>query len=371
MKKLILIVLVLFYGLSLYSQKDSTSIKIAQATFIYPLGTNGINIKKANIFSLNILAGVNGGLRGMEFGGIANINTGDVYGLQSAGVTNITLGNVGGCQVSGLVNSNIGDVFAAQFASVSNLNTGDFIGFSASTVNINGKNTYGHQVAAVANISLGNTKGTQLSGIINITGDTLTGIQIGLFNKTRVLNGTQIGLINIISDSSANAVPIGLFNFTKEGVAELEIGATEVMYGNLNLKFGGQRLYTILKTGFTIKNSLPLTSFGVGLGTRIRFGKRTGLSFEAETSQLNTGYYWYVDEVDILSSININFRYRFAKKLAFSIGPVYNTYVTQVYNDDEFGNLDIPYVVTEEHFPENNINVFSWVGAKAGIAFLF
>ena len=51
----------------------------SQFTFAYPLGTNGKEaISESNKFSFNLLYGVNGGLNGLEIGGLANYNHGEV-----------------------------------------------------------------------------------------------------------------------------------------------------------------------------------------------------------------------------------------------------------------------------------------------------
>src|SRR5690554_114540 len=60
-----------------------------QATFITPFGTNGADAPRIeNKFSLNMLAGVNGGVQGFEAGGLANVILGSVRGSQLAGLAN-------------------------------------------------------------------------------------------------------------------------------------------------------------------------------------------------------------------------------------------------------------------------------------------
>ncbi len=58
-----------------------------QVTFAYPVGSAGINSRNyANNFSFNILYGLNGGVKGFEFGSLWNHNDGDIIGFQLSGL---------------------------------------------------------------------------------------------------------------------------------------------------------------------------------------------------------------------------------------------------------------------------------------------
>ena len=53
-----------------------------QVSFIYPLGTNGIeSVNISYKVSLNIFAGVNGGVDVVKLAGFSNVNKGDVKGV--------------------------------------------------------------------------------------------------------------------------------------------------------------------------------------------------------------------------------------------------------------------------------------------------
>ena len=80
-------------GLNVSAQEaDRRSSQSAQFTFAYPLGTNGTDaMYVSNNLSFNLLYGVNGGLDGMELGGIMNFNKGDVSGFQLSGVVNANM----------------------------------------------------------------------------------------------------------------------------------------------------------------------------------------------------------------------------------------------------------------------------------------
>ena len=91
--------------------------KPAQLTFFYPLGTGFVKSKeKCYHFSINILGGVTGYVKGFEAGGVFNINKYKVKGAQFAGLFNIGKSvtfQAGGiynvvketkCQLAGIIN---------------------------------------------------------------------------------------------------------------------------------------------------------------------------------------------------------------------------------------------------------------------------
>jgi len=93
--KILLAVTIVLSTIYVKAQEKRDTGKVSrtfQFTFITPLGTNGIESENVtNNLSINLLAGYNGGLRGTEFGGFANILKGDMDGAQFAGFSNINL----------------------------------------------------------------------------------------------------------------------------------------------------------------------------------------------------------------------------------------------------------------------------------------
>ncbi|MCK5186388.1 MAG: hypothetical protein KAR43_04585, partial [Deltaproteobacteria bacterium] len=162
-------------------ENETRSSQSAQFTFAYPLGTNGTDATSvSNNFSLNALYGLNGGLDGIEIGGIMNYNTGGVTGVQLAGVANI-----------------------------------------------NAEQTHGFMCAGFYNLSTDDASGVQMADINTAMGD-FTGVQLGVVNYAKRLKGVQLGLINVVGEDNG-AVPIGLINIVKGGYYELEIVSGEVI----------------------------------------------------------------------------------------------------------------------------------------------
>lgn len=116
-----------------------------------------------HVFALNVIAGLAGGLRGFEVGGVANLVTGPACGAQVAGVLN-TAGRTSGVQLAGVINVAGGELRGAQMAGVLNVAAGDVMGAQVGAVNIAAGRVRGVQVGVV-NIS---EKSDLSLGVVNI-----------------------------------------------------------------------------------------------------------------------------------------------------------------------------------------------------------
>ncbi|MFT4753413.1 MAG: hypothetical protein ACI85Q_000954 [Salibacteraceae bacterium] len=159
MKTVQIIIIILFTSITsgLIAQKsEALKTTTSQISFAYPIGSNGSQSKLiTNHLSFNILYGITGGLEGFELGGITNVLKGDVTESQIAGISNIALTNIKGIQISGIR----------------------------------------HIVTKKLN-------GTQVSGIYKQSLVTMSGVQVGLINSTRVLHGFQLGLISVADSAT-------------------------------------------------------------------------------------------------------------------------------------------------------------------------
>lgn len=183
MKKIILSILALAFIVTLNAQEivdnaDSTRSKPFQFSFIYPVGTYGVDSYKYSYdFSLNILSGVTGGVNMCELGAFANLTKGNVDGVQAAGFVNAVHGSVLGCQLAGFVNATKGSVLGLQ---------------GAGYVNVALDSVYGVQGSGFVNVAKGKVLGGQGSGFVNVTTEKLTGIQGSCFGNVAV--GDVIGV---------------------------------------------------------------------------------------------------------------------------------------------------------------------------------
>ncbi len=292
----------------------------SQITFAYPLGTNGVDaISVPNRFSLNVLYGVNGGLDGLEIGGIMNYDHGAVNGVQLAGIANVNRGTTSGLMWAGCFNVALGDIRGAQFAEL--------------------------------NIAAGN----------------FTGVQAGLFNYARGMRGVQFGLVNIAGQDNG-AVPIGLINIVRGGYYELEFSAGEVLYTNVNYKMGVEHFYTIFKLGSSRYESNPVYSFGLGFGSMVSLAEKHKLSMDISVNHIVYNEEWEPDD-NCLSKIDLSYRYYLLEHVALFAGPSLNWYVSELTVDDRFGTLNIP--SHAHNFSRDNNEQWMWIGFNLGLAYRF
>lgn len=246
-----------------------------QVTFVPPLGTNGsLSGLVQNKLSFNVLLGYNGGLYGVEFGGLLNFIRQDVYGAQFSGIGNVVGRNTEGAQFAGVFNHNLGDVRAFQAAGFYNYNHRNSEGVQvAGFMNINRGLLDGVQIAGFGNLAAQYARAVQIGGFMNIA-DEIDGGQIaGFINIARKIRGFQIGIINI-ADSS-EGIAIGIVNFIKNGIHQLEFSYSDLSQYGLAYRSGSGRFYSVvsLNTQLPYSDTGTLMCYGFAVGHRARLGK--------------------------------------------------------------------------------------------------
>lgn len=219
-----------------------------QVTFVYPLGTHGIQSPDYSYkFSFNILTGITGSVDGFELAGLLNINRHDISGFQVAGLGNLTSGNAEGLQLGGL------------FSRCDTLNGAQISGIYGQA-----SEAEGLQVAGIINIS--NSAESSIAGLVNINNTLQRGIQIaGIYNQTTELKGIQIGLINK-TDTISDGLSIGLINLIKRGCYdEFTFSVADYLNMGLSYKLGLKKFYTVYTIGMNyLEDKLWVAGLGVG-----------------------------------------------------------------------------------------------------------
>lgn len=407
-----------------------SSVAFAQSTIEKPLrdfqlsifpfvGTEGRQTANFRYnFSLNLFAGITGGLEGFEAGGFMNISNGQVTGAQFAGFGNLVRGKVEGFQGAGFMNvvhgstralhgagfvnsisgstegllgagfinvvgGNSKSVSGAGFA---NVNGGSVEGVQgAGFINVNGGNTKGVSGAGFMNVNGGNLIGIQAAGFGNVNGNSVNGIQAagfmnaardlkgvqasGFLNVARKVEGVQVGFLNIAD--TVDGVPIGFLSIVRKGAyRQLELAGSDVMHTSLALKLGVPVFYNIFSFNMRPFSSKFVRGFGYGIGTEIGLTDKSALQVEAHTMQLREGWKWTDEELDLLSELRATASVNLAGRLQFFAGPVlYN----QIYKDLPSQGIT-GFEVSSYSFGERRWDDYVskwWIGARGGLRLNF
>ncbi|SDL01332.1 hypothetical protein SAMN05421823_104145 [Catalinimonas alkaloidigena] len=266
--------------------QDSTSVHIAQVSLAYPVGTAGTRSGDyANHFSLNAIYGVNGGVKGLELGGVANVNRGRVDGLQLGGVANVTTGSSRGLVAGGVLNQS--------------------------------QRQEGLHLAGVANLTADDMRGLQVGGVVNTARD-VTGFQLsGVVNVAKTVKGLQIGVINL-ADSSDYA--IGVLNLIKTGEKSIGVAVDETRTTLVSFRSGGRVLYSILGIGYNLKNEEAVYAMEGGIGAHLLTQRFFHL--RAEAAAINLFDFGKGDY--LRASLRLLPSVRFANFLELYAGPTLN-----------------------------------------------
>lgn len=398
--------------------KDSVSTMPFQFTFISPIGTNGLlSSKTTNYLSVNLIAGYNGGVNGVEVGGFANVLEYDMKGSQFAGFANVVRGNVQGLQAAGFSNyahgntdgimlagftnhsnkssnsfqaagfSNqvLGSVKGAQLAGFANFCQDSLTGFQAAGyANYSGDKTLAIQAAGFSNTAKGDVTGSQIAGFGNVAVGDLQGSQIagfgnaakdvdgaqisGFINLAKTVSGTQISLINV-ADSFSHGVPVGFISFVRSGYRNYSFGVNELAWAEFQYRTGTDRLHNVFALAL---NPIPNTSswaFGYGLGSKV---------LDTEKSDVLIDLMSYQVQEKELFTIAYNALYRFsaryeyhpsAQRFAIWGGPSLNLHQSSYTRGDgtAFTSKLSPYSLLEDK--GTYVHSEFWVGAQIGVSF--
>lgn len=385
------------------SSKTNSEIKRnIQITFISPVGTNGIDCYKvSNKISWNVLAGVNGGLTGIEFGGFGNVLMHDMKGIQGAGFVNAVMGDVTGAQGAGFVNYSGGNLTGAAGAGFCNVNLKSTIGVQGSGfANYNGDSLYGVQGAGFCNVNLGKTKGGQFAGFANYNHKEMRGTQAsgflntnigevkgaqfsgfgnvsvgnvegvqasGFFNYARKVKGAQFSFINIAD--SVDGASVGFLSFVRKGLHQVELSSDEVFYSNVAFRTGTRSFYNIFSAGMSPKNAGLLWNIGYGVGTSFKVSEKLRSDVSISASHVSKGLFYHATSE--LYRVYWGVEYKLAEKCYIAGGPTFNMYFGDALLPDfaKTYNKVAPYTLMNETNTQG-FNFKGWVGAKVAIRFL-
>ena len=403
-----------------------------QASLWPTVGTNQeISGAVVNQFSLNLIAGYARGLEGLEvgagvnmersyvkgaqFAGLANLVGGDTKGAQIAGGLNHTMRSLEGLQIAGLGNTvwdtltgvqiaggaNVvkGGMRGTQIAGLCNVTTQDVKGVQvAGGVNVAvkdvdktqvagvmnyGRDVSGAQVVGGINVAVGAVGGGQVAGAINyardVTGgqvvggmniavDTVRGGQLGVINFARVVNGGQVGILNI--SDTITGVSMGILSFALHGYHRFDLSYTDVLPFTLAFRTGTRQFYNVISYSPSV-GSDPSWGFGYGFGTEPRFGDHSSLNIELTGEQVNEQEDW-LDAVNIVNRLGVQFGYTFGRRIVLSAGPSLNLLVTDP-SDPDTGLLSNTTAPDDAFYDEvqGDVRLQGWLGFRVGVGVRF
>lgn len=295
-----------------------------QYSLLPGIGTHGkMSGQVANKFSFNLLGGYSGGVRGVEFAGLFNIDKNDVRDVQVAGLFNTVGGNVRGLQVAGLVNQVMGGVHGVAVGGLVNRSSSSVEGVEiAGLVNQVPAEMRGVQVAGIYNYAAA-PAGLQLAGIGNRSDTLVSGAQIGgIFNRAPSLSGLQIGLINLADSSSGYS--IGLVNVIRHGRHQLSVGVDETGGITLGFRGGNAKLYSILEAGMSLQGpNYKAYRFGYGLGREIPWSGRLSAALELTEQSVYLGSW---RNLPLLTRFSPILQWQLRPGITIAAGPAFSVY---------------------------------------------
>ena len=154
-------------------------------------------------------------LRGVEFGGLANLGSADAKGVAAAGLANWQRDFLG-VQFAGLVNR------AGQFDGIQVAGLGNWA-----------NRFQGIQVAGAFNRAEAFT-GVQATGAVNVA-DSITGLQLGIVNVAGDVHGLQLGVVNVAKH--VDGTSLGLVSVADNGRVQAVLWASSSLPFNAAAKF--------------------------------------------------------------------------------------------------------------------------------------
>ncbi len=368
MKKYLLSFLLVINSLNLFSQNDSLKSFPFQFTLISPVATSKHHSLQYNYnFSVSLISGRSGGIKGFEVGGISNYTKYNVYGFQTSGVANIVRKKVNGIQISGGLNY-ADKTTGAQIAGLVNLSRNEFKGLQIAglistandTTNKHLLNEFNTQISGLYSKGKGfdqfvqisglvsiseKIKAVQIAGLVNIS-EGNEGVQIaGIYNRSKNVKGIQIGFINIAD--SVDGFMLGAYNRSrKNGKYAFEFGSSDNL--NLNARYvsGVNEFYNFISFGLKIKDGI---NWGYGLGIGLySIQKSNYISFsEFSVHHITENKLWENRYSNFLFSYGYGIEFNSRGRGNFRIMPTINLYKARTKD----GRL--------RPFPESNFAYYS------------
>jgi hypothetical protein len=391
-------------------QDEPVETRSFQLSVFPAVGTDGqFSHKYLYNFSVNVFAGITGGVDGIELGGFGNINRYSMKGFQAAGFGNVVNGNVNGLQAAGFINVVNGGAEGLQGAGFINVvNSNSKVLQGAGFANIVNGELRGLQGAGFLNVASGNARAIQAAGFGNVCGGLLEGIQgAGFFNvadrmeglqgagfvnvagdidgmqgagfinvagsvegmqaagfinvATRV-NGVQLGIVNVTD--SIDGMPIGVLSIVKDGYRKIEFSGGDALNAAVAFKIGVRRFYNLFTLGTQFIETDPLLTYGYGIGSEFYLANDRYLNLEIVSHHIMERRWWEHDNYNMLNQLKVIYASDINDRWQVFAGPVFNFQLRDIDSDD---NDISPYQPVR--YSGKNMVADMWIGLNAGFRF--
>jgi hypothetical protein len=278
--------------------------RIFQLAFFPGISTNGISSGSyTNDFSINLFGGLSAGNRIFELGLISNAELNSVSGIQMGGLANIVGANTflnlsiagereleqagfesnqKGIQLAGLINYVRINSKGIQISSGFNSVGYDFTGVQLAGLGNRSGQAQGFQIAGFYNVAEDGMGGVQISSLMNYTRGQLAGMQISLVNKALLIKGSKSS-----AASNNRGLQIGLVNFCRE-MDGTQIGIINIGGQMRGRQIGLINIFRKTPPKENIYNGLPIGLLNFGsAGTYVRLSNNELYSLNLEITTGN------------------------------------------------------------------------------------
>lgn len=326
---------------------------------VFPgIGTHGkMSSQVVNKFSFNVFGGFNGGVNGVEIGGLYNITNNNARYVQVAGLFNMVGGHSEGVQIGGLFNrdSSVNGVQSAGLFNKVNVAKG----FQVAGLFNEESFMNGFQAGGLFN-KVKIARGVQIAGLFN-KDSLMNGFQVAVVNINHKIKGLQIGVVNI--SDSIQGIPLGLVNLGKGSKQQLTFSYNEMGVGMISYKSGNPKLYNILSAGSGLDYNRKVFSVGYGFGTRMALSKVLEANPELTSNYFYNGNW---KKQNISARLQWNFQVKISNVFSIYAGPA----ITLLYS--KAGSVPAGYktdLSNGAHRFSVVDNVSGWFGWNAGVNF--
>ncbi|GAA4821741.1 hypothetical protein [Algivirga pacifica] len=312
---------------------------VTQVSLVPGLSTDNLLMgkkpwKTTHHYSLNLLFGINGGLQGMELGGLGNVLRMPSSGFMTAGGANITQSR--------------------------------FYGVQAAPVNIGIGKFSGTQLG-LTNLLTSEGKGAQL-GVVNLATDSLKGVQVACLNMGRYIKGVQVGILNIADE--VDGASIGILSIVKKGYRSMEVSNTSTYDVLATYRMGGGDIYNLFSLGYQEQSGYKRYALGYGIGYHKFIDRKNRFFAEASAFHINEDELW-TNGLNLVSKVNVGLELRLFPWVAVAVSPSLNVLTSQFYGAHPLTEGTPPLYRTntlfEKQYTATNVQI--WAGYQVGLRF--